>query len=42
MLFLGTFTELREATIRYVTLLLHGTTRIPLDEFSWSVVFEDC
>jgi len=43
--FLGTFAELRKATISFVmsprpSVHPHGTTRLPLDGFSWNFVFD--
>jgi hypothetical protein len=42
---LGTFTKLRKATISYVMsvclcVCLHGTTRFPLNVFSWALILE--
>ena len=48
--FLGAFTKLRKATISFVRSVRltvrpyvrpHGTTGIPLDGFSWNLMFED-
>ena len=38
---LSVFAELRKATVklRHVCLRAHGTTRLPLDRFSWNLVF---
>ena len=39
--FLDTFAELRKATINFVmSVRPQGTTRLPLYEFSWSLIFE--
>ena len=43
--FLYAFTKLRKATISFVmsvrsSVRPHGTTRLPLDEFSWNLIFE--
>jgi len=40
--FLGAFGKLRKATINFVmSVRSHGTTRLPLDGFSWNLIFED-
>jgi len=40
--FLGAFSKLRKATIGFVmSVLPHGTTRLPLDGVSWNLIFED-
>ena len=44
-LFLGAFTKLRKATISFVmsvcpSVRQHGTIRLPLDGFSWSLIYE--
>jgi len=36
---LGALTKLRKATISLVTSVSHGTTRLPLDGFSWNLIF---
>jgi hypothetical protein len=43
--FLGTLTKLRKATISFITSVctsvhLHGKTRLPMDGFSWNLIFE--
>jgi len=41
MQFLGAFAKLRNAIISFVmSVCPHGTTRLPLDGFSWNLVFE--
>jgi hypothetical protein len=38
---LGAFTKLRKAIIIFfMSVCPHGTTRLPLDGFSWSLIFE--
>jgi hypothetical protein len=38
---IGAFAKLRKATIGFVmSVCPHGTTRVPLDGFSWSLIFE--
>jgi len=44
--FLGASLKLRKATISFVmsvclSVCPHGTTHIPLHEFSWNLIFED-
>jgi hypothetical protein len=40
--FVGAFVALRKATITFVmSVRLHVTTRLPLDEFSWDLIFVD-
>ena len=44
--FLGAFAKLRKATISFVmpvrlSVRPHRTTRLPLDGFSWNLIFED-
>jgi hypothetical protein len=40
--FLGAFAKLRNATISFVmSVCPQGTTRLPLDRFSWNLIFED-
>jgi hypothetical protein len=40
--FLGSFAKLRKAAISFViSARPHGTTRLPLDGFSWNLIFED-
>ena len=40
--FLGAFAKLRKATVSFVmSVRPHGTTRLPLDGFSWNLIFED-
>jgi len=43
--FLGASAEMRKATINVVNVRLsvrpHGTARLPLDGFSWNLIFED-
>ena len=40
--FLGACTELRKATVSFVAFLCpYGTTRLPLDGFSWNLIFEN-
>jgi len=39
--FLGSFAKLRKATISFVTSVCpHGPTRLPLEGFSWNLIFE--
>ena len=43
--FLGMFAKLRESTINFImsvclSICLHGTTRLPLDRFSWNLILE--
>jgi hypothetical protein len=42
--FLGTFAKLRKATVSFnydcPSVRPHGTTRLPLDRFSWNLVLE--
>jgi hypothetical protein len=38
--FLDTFPKLRKATINFLSVCPHGTTRLPLDGFSWNLIFE--
>jgi len=43
--FIGAFTQLREATGRFIMsvppfVCPHGTTRLPLGGFSWNLIFE--
>ena len=47
LLFLGAFAKLRKATITFVGCLSvrppvspYGTTRLPLDEYPWNLIFE--
>jgi len=41
LLCLGAFAKLRKATISLVmSVPPHGTTRLPLDGFSWNLTFE--
>jgi hypothetical protein len=37
---LDTFTKLRKATSSCLSVRPHGTTRLPLDGFSWNLIFE--
>jgi hypothetical protein len=39
-LLLGALAELRKATISFIMSAPRGTTRLPLDEFSWNYIFE--
>jgi hypothetical protein len=40
--FLGSFAKLRNAIISFfMSVRPHGTTRLPLDGFSWNLIFED-
>ena len=40
--FLGAFPKLRKAFISFfISVRPHGTTRLPLDGFSWNLIFED-
>ena len=40
--FLGAFAKLRKATISFVVSVLpHGTNRLPLETFSWNSIFQD-
>ena len=39
--FLGACAELRKATVSFIMFLCqYGTTRLPLDRFSWNLIFE--
>jgi hypothetical protein len=38
--FLGAFVEMRKATISFMSVCPHGTTRLPLDGFSWNLIYK--
>jgi len=44
-MFIGAFTKLQQATISFVMSVClyvypHGTTQLPLDGFSWNMLFQ--
>jgi hypothetical protein len=39
--FLDTFAKLRKATVSFMFVRPHGTTWLPLDGFSWNLIYED-